>query len=331
MNDFFKALKEDLTDRRLRPIIAVAAIALLGAVGYAVLGGGGSSSSVPPATAAVAPATPSGLATSPSVPNTAVAETTEGDLTQHHGVAHDPFSQLPQAKAEAAKAAATSSASTSSSTPSSASSAPTESKGSTETTSSSSESTKPSTPAKPKVVYHVSVLFGPTPPPAPAPSTPLTPYENLKLMAALPSAKAPLVVFRGVTSGGKSATFTLVGEAILHGPGVCLPSAEQCQAIDLKPAQTEQLEYLSTTGQVISYELSLVGISSGKASAASLKDPLVGTSKAGRELLRNAGLLAIPGLRASSQAGVLVFAGHTAAHTAAASAADAAQSSRTRR
>ena len=48
-------------------------------------------------------------------------------------------------------------------------------------------------------------------------TTPLTPYENLKLLTPLPSSTQALIVFRGVTAGGKSATFTLVGEAILHG------------------------------------------------------------------------------------------------------------------
>jgi hypothetical protein len=39
---------------------------------------------------------------------------------------------------------------------------------------------------------------------------------------------------------------------------------------------------------------------------------LRGESKAGRELLEHAGLVTVPDLRYSSQAGVLVFAGHPA-------------------
>ena len=60
------------------------------------------------------------------------------------------------------------------------------------------------------------------------------------------------------------------------------------------------------------YELRLVSITSSKATTASLKSELGAQSKAGRELLRHAGLLDMPFLRASSQAGVLIFAGHAA-------------------
>jgi hypothetical protein len=143
-------------------------------------------------------------------------------------------------------------------------------------------------------------------------TTPLTPYENLKLLTPLPSSAQALIVFRGVTAGGKSATFTLVGEAILHGEGSCLPSATQCEAIDLQSGKVEQLEYLSSTGQALSYELKVVSITSEKASTASVKYAMHGESKAGRELLSHDGLMAIPYLHYSADAGVLVFAGHGA-------------------
>jgi len=158
----------------------------------------------------------------------------------------------------------------------------------------------------------VAVLFGVLPAGATPQATPLTPYENLALLAPLPSAKEPLIVFRGVTAGGKSATFTLVGEAILHGDAACLPSATQCEAIDLRAGESEQLEYLSATGQSVVYELRVVAIVSSKASSAAVRSILRGESKAGRELLHHAGLVAVPDLRYSSQAGVLVFAGHPA-------------------
>jgi len=153
------------------------------------------------------------------------------------------------------------------------------------------------------------VLFGQLPLSA---TSQLTPYENLKLLTPLPSSAEPLIIFRGVTVGGKSATFSLIGEAILHGTGACLPSATQCEAIDLQAGQTEQLEYLSASGQVVAYELQLVSISSEKASIAAFKDALHGSSKAGRELLSQDKLEAIPYLHYSATAGVLVFAGHGA-------------------
>jgi hypothetical protein len=175
-----------------------------------------------------------------------------------------------------------------------------------------SSPSKPSTPSKPTIVYRVSALFGVVPIPVPPTGAQLTPYESLKLLTTLPSAAQPLIVFRGVTPGGKAALFTVVGEAILHGSATCLPTATQCQVIELKPGQTEQLEYLPPSGAMITYELRVVSIKSSKASSATASSIAHSTSKAGREVLRRAGLLAIPGLRYSSPVGVLTFAPHKA-------------------
>jgi len=122
-------------------------------------------------------------------------------------------------------------------------------------------------------------------------------YPLVTALVVLPTASRGSVTPR--TSAGKSATFTLVSEAILHGNATCLPSAAQCQAIDLAPGQTEQLEYISPTGEVSVYELRVVSIEAAKASAAAVKNLLHKESKAGRELLRQSGLPAIPNQAAS--------------------------------
>ena len=161
-------------------------------------------------------------------------------------------------------------------------------------------------------MYHVAVLFGVAPPGTPAQNLQLTPYENLGRLQLLPSSAQPLLAFRGVTAGGQSATFTLLGESILHGPASCLPSASQCQAIELKPGQTEELEFLPPNGQAVTYQLQLVSISSSKASAARAATVFHAESKAGRELLRRKDLTALAGLRYSPEQGVLVFAARPA-------------------
>ena len=120
------------------------------------------------------------------------------------------------------------------------------------------------------------------------------------------------MVFRGVTAGGKSATFTLVGEAILRGAGVCQPNASQCQAIDLKPGTSEELEYVPPEGTPVVYELQVASIVTSKASAAAARKLFVSESKVGLQFLRAAGLAELPGMRYSTGAGVLVFAGHPA-------------------
>jgi hypothetical protein len=321
MNDFLASLKADLLDRRLVPLVALVAVALVAAIAYVALGGGSSTATPTAGSSSGTSSVPAGLATSQTTPETAVAEVTSGGAVQHHGTARNPFTPLPEVKAKSASTSTGSTSSTTSASPTSSS--PSSSSGSSggstpstpstpttpSTPSTPSKPSTPSTPAKPKTVYHVAVQFGALPVSAAAP---LTPYENLKLLTRLPSSSQALIVFRGVTAGGKSATFTLVGEAILHGEGKCLPSATQCEAIDLQSGKAEQLEYLSKTGQVLSYELKVVSITSEKASTAAVKYALHGESKAGRELLSHDGLMAIPYLHYSAGTGVLVFAGHGA-------------------
>jgi hypothetical protein len=162
-------------------------------------------------------------------------------------------------------------------------------------------------------VYQVAALFGAAPPATPLANAQLTPYDKLKLQQPLPSAKQPLVVFRGVVAGGKSATFTLVGEAIIRGAGACRPSPAQCQVIDLQKGQTEELEYVPLGGAPTTYMLHIVDIKPAKAKeaatakASAAHAASVGESRAGLKLLRDAGLLAIPGMRYSRTKGVLVF------------------------
>ena len=149
------------------------------------------------------------------------------------------------------------------------------------------------------------------PPGTPPQSLQLTPYEDVARLTPLPNSDTPLLVFRGVTSAGKSATFTVVGEVILRGKASCQPSASQCQAIELKPGQSEELEYAPAGGPVVVYELQLVSISSSKASAAHAATLYYAESKVGRELLIRSGLAGLPGMRYSPQQGVIVRAAAT--------------------
>jgi hypothetical protein len=332
MNAFFDSLKSDLLDRRLRPIAALFAVALLGALVYAVLAGG--SSAPASSVSASAPAVKaSGIAVSEVKTDNAtpVSETTSGTSQQSGGANRNPFAPVAGLKAASSKSAAASAAAAGSETSSgsgaaassgAASGSETSSSGSSGTEGSSSgvgsstegggTSTAPSKKstetAKPQTVYHVSAVFGVAAPGTPPLSASLTPYEKLTRQQPLPSAKQPLIVFRGVIAGGKSATFTLVGEAILRGSAKCLPSASQCQAIDLKAGQSEELEYVPLGGTAVTYLLEVVKITSSKASAAAASRAFGGESKSGLELLRSHGLASLPGLRYSGDKGVLVFA-----------------------
>lgn len=315
MIDFLRSLKSDLLDRRFLPVLALLGVALVAALAYAVLGGGSSTSSTPaptPVTSASSGATgATGVVAISQAPaaNKAVSETTSG-AHQQAGAPRDPFKPLPGAKQAASSSTSSSGASkgsSSSSTSSSSSSGKSTSK---------AGGTTPATPLKPiapaKRVYihfHTTVQFGVVP--APVAGTPPAPvqlktYKNMALDEPLPGKENPQLVYLGVVlKTGKEAGFALTGAAILHGSATCKPSPTQCQAIELGIGQTETLEVVDASGQPVTYELKLVGIdrsvSLSSASAASAHARASG--KAGRALLRRAGLSALPGQGSSTEKG----------------------------
>src|SRR6185312_7590892 len=99
---------------------------------------------------------------------------------------------------------------------------------------------------------------------------------------------------------------------ILRGSATCLPDASQCQAINLKPGQVEELEYVPPEGTPVVYQLQVVSIDASKASASAAQRIFRTESEAGAKLLHAAGLAALPGLRYSAENGVLVFVEHPA-------------------
>ncbi len=323
MRNFLDSLRSDLLDRRFLPVLVILGVALAAAVAFAVLGGGSSTSSTPTpvtgaATGATGPAVAVAITPAPAA-NEAVSETTSGSH-QHSGAPRNPFTPLPSSKAKSTTASSTKPASsTAGSTSSSSTSSPGSSTGS-----GSTSPSKPATPTKPKPkpaqkVYHVDVLFGAAPVGTPPQSIPLSAFNDLtRLYPLAVNGEAPLV-FTGVTAGGSSAIFTIVREVFPHGPAVCHPSASQCQAIQLKPGQSEELEYIPTSGQALVYRLQLVSITAAKAGAAKAASAFRTSSPAGRALLRGAGLSALSGLHYSTATGVIVLGTHRsfqAAHAA---------------
>jgi hypothetical protein len=317
MTSFLSSIKADLLDRRLLPALIVVGLALLGAGAYTVLGGG-STAAAPPASAPVARVSGISVSPAPANPDQPVAETTTGAAKQRGGATRDPFVPLPSSKPTVSTSAVSKTTSSASLTAPAKSVSGTAGTGAVPAPVAPS---KPSAPVKPQTVYHVAALFGVLPAGTLPLNAQLTSYANLTRLTPLPSAKLPLVALLGVTTGGKAAVFLIVGEAIIHGTATCLPSAALCEGLELKPGQTEQLEYLPPSGPAVTYELRIVSIVAGTASAASLKHPPASESKAGRELLRKSHLQGLPGLRYSPSAGVLVFAPHRAsvarAHAAA--------------
>jgi len=283
MNEILTSLKSDLLDRRLLPVLVALCLALAGAVAYVALDSGGSSEAGSTPSAAAGP-TPSPVSHGTNVavseakanPHAAVSETTEGARYRHKPGSRDPFTPLPSPKT--ASTAALKSSASSVSSPSTSSSSTSVEKSSSGSTSTGGSSTKPSTPVKPAPkkppkppVYVVSAQFGVLST-TPGALSQLTPYTDLKRLQQLPSAQDVRLVFSGARGNGKGAVFALSREAILKGPARCIPSAEQCEAIDLEAEQSEELTYLEPDGQSVPYELKVLSITkeSSTASAASV-------------------------------------------------------------
>ncbi len=265
--DMLKSLKKDLLGRRLLPFVVLAGVALLGGVAYAVLAGSSSSSSTTVAVAPALPPAPKTVATpAPANPNVAVSETTNGAHLQRGGPTRDPFVPLPSPKTKTT-VAPTSPTSSTASTPAKSSGGSTGSGSGGAPSTGTSTSPSP-TPAKPKkqAVYHVAILFGVAPPPGQNPQ--LTPYADLSHQTALPSKQNALLVLTAVGPSGKGAIFKLLVPAILKGPALCLPSASQCESIDLAIGQTEELSYIGATGQTVVYQLQVVSIAKADATTA---------------------------------------------------------------
>jgi hypothetical protein len=320
VRDFLDALKDDLLNKRLLPILLVLGIALAGAVAYAVLGGAPTTPASTAASTAGAVAPVAGVVVSPAPadPGRSVAETTNRTSKQHGGHARDPFTPLHAAKAapstSATSASAKSGGASTTSSPAGSKTPPSGTGGSTSGV--LPEVTPPATP-KVYVHYHVTAQLGVVPATAegaPPPPAQLKTYKDMALDEPLPGKANPRLVFLGVMlKTGKEAMFALVGEAILHGSATCKPSPTQCQAIELRVGQTETLEFVEAALSPVTYELKLLSITrrvSSAASAARVHAALRAEAKDARELLRRAPSLSK--LHYSARRGGLVFVGHSA-------------------
>lgn len=268
--NFLRSLRSDLLSRPVLPLLILVCVGLVGAVVY-VAGGGGSSStgeSVPPIRSATTSSNNGLSAASEATagPTVAASETTSGARYQNQGQAHNPFKEQPSAAPKTATGTST--------TPSTSSSSGSSGSKSTSLTGAGGTTPSPSTPkpsAKhkaPKPVYIVSLLAGF----APSPGQPvsLTAFPEVKIGDKLPSKTDPRLVFERVNSAGTAAVFKPLVPPILHGSGVCLPSPENCEEIEIPAKQAEQFEYTETNGQTTLYEIGVVSITkvSAKGSAA---------------------------------------------------------------
>jgi hypothetical protein len=134
----------------------------------------------------------------------------------------------------------------------------------------------PPAPAKTYPLYSIKVRFGQV-------DSELT-TKTVERLTVLPSVETPVLVYRGVESGGKVAVFELTGSVTAQGDGGCEPSPEDCQILRLRQGETEFITVTETGDETdAQYQLELVKIHSKKTTS---KSELAKASTAGRKLLR---------------------------------------------
>jgi len=106
-------------------------------------------------------------------------------------------------------------------------------------------------------------------------------YRGLQRLTPLPSSLNPILVFLGVLADGRTAVFLVSSDAKAQGDGSCKPSRSTCQTVQLKAGQTEFFDLKTSIGTV-QYELDLIRVRSGAGSARS-------AARAGRRALKARG------------------------------------------
>jgi hypothetical protein len=292
---FLRNVLHDLVEKKLWPV-AIALVLALVAVPV-VLGGGSGTSSADDAGVA----TSNGLESHRDVARATVVSLEEqaaGKLTRD-GKLRNPFAQHHVPKApevanqaiESAKNLLSGGSSSGGSSSSSGGSSSSSGGGSSTTpaasTPSSGGTTTPTAPKKttPKATpsddstFHVDLKFGET--------DQGKAYKNVARLTPLPSSTDPFFVFLGLKDDGKTAVFLISADAVPSGDGVCKPSADSCETVELKKGDIEFFDLQTGTAGVVQYQLELTSIDKGKAATkASAARAHTRESKAGREYLR---------------------------------------------
>src|SRR5262245_39596839 len=230
---FFGDVVYDLRNRGLLPVAILLLVAMI-AVPFLIAKGGTSSSDGMQATAASVQPAPEG--------QTAVVSYTPPGLRKYKerlsGLSpSDPFRQ------QFAESAAQASALTSTVTPASADTTGSTSVGTTDGGSGSSDvvtvgGTKKKKKKSQKTYYfQTDLLVGEA-------GGALTPFNNAQPMTPYPSQTLPAVVYFGNSPDNAMALFLVSNKvSTVTGPGVCVPSPDDCALLYLAPGQSEDLHY----------------------------------------------------------------------------------------
>jgi hypothetical protein len=257
---FIRSIAADLIDKRMVPVVGVlVALAIAIPLGAVMFAGGGSSSPAPATpgkTISLPKGTPSPAkaledVAGPNIPkakhyttpelnpfrNSAVSATTAATTTA--AVAVSAAAAKP---AVVAKTTTTVKAVAKKTTPKVTTPAKTTPKSTTSTPSSAGAPVAHLAKLRSVDSYGVDVKV--------TDATGSRALSNLRRLSPVPSATNALAEYLGVAKSGRAADFVLNRGVLASGPGVCLPSTGDCQVLELKPGQVEDLGLAAATGTV---------------------------------------------------------------------------------
>lgn len=227
---FFKDVWHDLVNKRLVPVAAALVIALVAVP--LVLARGGSDAPPPAPTTAATPAPE----TDAEVADVRLAESRPSGQGLD-AAARDPFEQKRERKPAAEKPA--------SSEPSAGTQSPAAGDSDSDETAGSDEL---------DTSYEIVIDFGL--------AGEAKRERTVAAMTPLPSADDAYIVYLGARDGGKTAVFLVSTDVRATGDGVCEPSEDACQRVEVKVGDTQLFDVTDTaTGTALgSYELELTQI-----------------------------------------------------------------------
>lgn len=267
-----RALTRDLFERRLWPLVALLALAVI-AIPVLFLHSPQSDATSAPI---VPDVTGGGPTTVPSTLSALLAGTGAERVAETRGVLKDPFLG-PAAPAPGAETAAVTTPAGGGSQAGQSGGASTASTGTAPTQTGATAPVPPAATTARYTIYRTDVRYGAVS------GGPV--LHDLARLTALPSAQSPVAIFLGVLAGGRGAIFEIRSDARPVGSAACRPTSAVCTWVVLKPGGHVDLQ-VPQGSSLVKQRLSILRISpTSTSSPAAAKRAYERSSAAGRCLL----------------------------------------------
>lgn len=242
--NFARALVRDFVDKRLWPIAALLVVALI-AVPLLLAGGGSAGAGAPLPAAAIdeGSSTASAAQTAPAVELVGPAS-----VRARRGKVRDPFRRKPVVEK---KAPGSTAPSTTGGAKAGAKAGASASKGSPASTPHAPKTFVPAAPKRTPFAYSTKVRFGWA-------QADGGKARGISRLTPLGGVAEPALLYLGVSTSGKYATFLLGPSANHTGEGICVDKA--CRVIGLKAGESAVVDVTPSTGVPRQYSLAVLSV-----------------------------------------------------------------------